>query len=303
MFLLNTTNIRIISLDLDGTLLDSHKEISAYTETIIKRLQQQGYMIILNSGRFYHEIECYAEQLDFATYGGFIISSNGYHIYNLKDHYTHKFEPIPYDDAKKFLAIAYKCNVATYLRAHKKYYLYISNATYFFMHIIRFFTAPFTFIISTKRTFLLSRILQQKFYTYSMIHRFPYVEKLCFIGFPKQLANLKKQILATHSSYHFFDINSHSIELVHYQVSKANAVAFLCNRYGYRMEQVIAFGDAGNDLPLLEQAGIAVVMKNAQPVIKNASFYETKKSNDQHGVAHFLAEHVLTDHVLHTSCK
>jgi len=70
-------------------------------------------------------------------------------------------------------------------------------------------------------------------------------------------------------------------------VSKASALARLCEHRGIDREQVIAFGDMPNDLPMLAWAGHAVAVANAHPDVIAAA-HEVTASNDEAGVARVL---------------
>lgn len=78
------------------------------------------------------------------------------------------------------------------------------------------------------------------------------------------------------------------------QCSKGRALERLVQRSGLRREQVMAVGDNHNDVHMLEFAGIGVVMANAEEPIKRAPFYITA-SNDEHGVAEAIARFILRD--------
>ena len=70
-------------------------------------------------------------------------------------------------------------------------------------------------------------------------------------------------------------------------VSKASALARLCRQRGIGREQVIAFGDMPNDLPMLTWAGHGVAVANAHPEVLAAAD-EVTASNDESGVARVL---------------
>lgn len=70
-------------------------------------------------------------------------------------------------------------------------------------------------------------------------------------------------------------------------VSKAAALARMCERRGIVAEQVIAFGDMPNDLPMLRWAGYSVAVANAHPQVL-ATADEITAANDQAGVARVL---------------
>ena len=65
---------------------------------------------------------------------------------------------------------------------------------------------------------------------------------------------------------------------------KGTALAFLANYLGFEREQVMAMGDAENDLSMLEYAYHSVAMANASPAVQKACRYQTL-SNDECGVA------------------
>lgn len=54
-------------------------------------------------------------------------------------------------------------------------------------------------------------------------------------------------------------------------VNKATTIPAVLKAYGMTWDDVIAFGDAGNDRPMLEKAGIGVAMGNAKDDVKSAA--------------------------------
>jgi Cof subfamily protein (haloacid dehalogenase superfamily) len=86
---------------------------------------------------------------------------------------------------------------------------------------------------------------------------------------------------ATHSSY------SGLVEISAAGVTKAAGLAWLCDRWGVPAEDVVAFGDMPNDLPMLTWAGRAVAVANAHAAVKSIADDFTA-SNDEDGVAEYL---------------
>jgi hydroxymethylpyrimidine pyrophosphatase-like HAD family hydrolase len=64
----------------------------------------------------------------------------------------------------------------------------------------------------------------------------------------------------------------------------------VCDRLGIAPSEVMAFGDAPNDLTMIEFAGLGVAMGNACPELKAAANTVTL-TNDDDGIAHMLAQH------------
>ena len=56
-------------------------------------------------------------------------------------------------------------------------------------------------------------------------------------------------------------------------VSKASALKKICLRGGFTMDEIMAFGDAQNDIQMIEQVGIGVAMGNAMEEVKKVSDY------------------------------
>jgi len=75
-------------------------------------------------------------------------------------------------------------------------------------------------------------------------------------------------------------------------VGKARALAFLQERYGIDPRQTLAIGDNWNDREMLEQAGLGFVMGNADPDLHRLGL-RVLPTNDEDGVAIAVEEHVL----------
>jgi Cof subfamily protein (haloacid dehalogenase superfamily) len=86
---------------------------------------------------------------------------------------------------------------------------------------------------------------------------------------------------ATHSS------SSALVEISAAGVTKAAGLAWLCAREGIAAEDVLAFGDMPNDVPMLTWAGHSVAMANAHPAVREVAD-EVTLSNDEDGVAKYL---------------
>ncbi len=77
------------------------------------------------------------------------------------------------------------------------------------------------------------------------------------------------------------------LEIAAAGVSKATALARVCERRGIAAEHVVAFGDMPNDLPMLEWAGHGVAVANAHPAVLAAAD-EVTAANDDAGVARVI---------------
>ncbi len=75
-------------------------------------------------------------------------------------------------------------------------------------------------------------------------------------------------------------------------VDKATTLALLCDERGIDASQVVAFGDARNDIPLLAWAGTAVAMGHAPDAVREVADQVTG-TNAEDGVADWIERHLL----------
>jgi HAD superfamily hydrolase (TIGR01484 family) len=90
-------------------------------------------------------------------------------------------------------------------------------------------------------------------------------------------AHVGQRAFVTHSGGPFVEIGAAG-------VSKASGLARLCEELSVAAEDVVAFGDMPNDLPMLRFAGLGVAVANAHPEVL-AEANEVAPSNDDDGVA------------------
>jgi len=77
------------------------------------------------------------------------------------------------------------------------------------------------------------------------------------------------------------------VQIAHSDCNKLSAVQYVLRRERMALEQLIAFGDDYNDIPLVREAGCGVAMGNATDQIKEVADHITS-TNDQDGVGEFL---------------
>ena len=83
-------------------------------------------------------------------------------------------------------------------------------------------------------------------------------------------------------------------EITNGNVNKWEAIENLINVLGIKKEEVIAIGDNVNDIEMIQNAGLGVIMDNADPNIKNVANMVTK-SNDDNGVASIIENYILKE--------
>jgi Cof subfamily protein (haloacid dehalogenase superfamily) len=79
--------------------------------------------------------------------------------------------------------------------------------------------------------------------------------------------------------------------------TKGHALAWRAGQLGLNRDEVMAVGDNFNDLEMLEYAGTAVVMGNADPRLLERDEFYTTLSNDEGGVAAAIERFILNEEI------
>ena len=77
-------DIKLLVLDIDGTLTNSKKEISPETKRAIKLIQERGHKVMLASGRPTPGLRKFEKELELEKSGGYLLSFNGGRIINCR---------------------------------------------------------------------------------------------------------------------------------------------------------------------------------------------------------------------------
>ncbi len=86
--------------------------------------------------------------------------------------------------------------------------------------------------------------------------------------------------------------DDHLIQVMDRRVSKAVALQVVAKHYDVKLENVMAIGDAPNDVGMLQVAGVAIAMDNAHKLVKKVAHWVAPSNND-HGVHAALVKYGL----------
>jgi hypothetical protein len=119
------------------------------------------------------------------------------------------------------------------------------------------------------------------------------VTKVMLLGDPKILLKLEPMLLEKFSEkVTIVQTDDHLLQLMDKRVSKALALKKTAEHYHIPIKQIMAIGDAPNDVGMLQLAGVAVAMDNAHAVVKEVAHW-IAPSNDDHGVHAALVRYGL----------
>ena len=117
-----------------------------------------------------------------------------------------------------------------------------------------------------------------------------------YVGEPSAIDDFQAQHEATLEA-EFLTLYVHRISCLKSflkELAKASALQALSQTLGYRRDQVMALGDANNDLEMLRFAGYSVAMGNGNAAVKEIADFITL-TNDEDGVAHAIHKLIETE--------
>jgi Cof subfamily protein (haloacid dehalogenase superfamily) len=276
--------IKLIAMDLDGTLLDSRAQISDENARTIAEAQSRGIEIVIATGRRFDFARPITEALpcDFN-----LIVSNGA-IIKSKSGATHMRQLLPVATARRVLEITERFRAS----------------------------AAVIFDREAARQVMMERVawddpLRGRYYAKIREHLAEVVPltdcldgedpiQIMYAGPCAEMQAAKQMLEKNPASQEYTaalteyrDRNLSILDVLRRGVSKGVALAEWARRRGIAREEMMAIGDNWNDREMLELAGLPVVMGNGVPELKSLGWAVTL-SNDQNGVAEAIRTYAFS---------
>jgi Cof subfamily protein (haloacid dehalogenase superfamily) len=262
--------IRCIAMDLDDTLLDDDLTISLENRTAIQMAGQLGVKIILASGRMAQSMKPYSKELKLEQP---IIAYNGAVVYDILMERTLDHYPVPRELALELIPIIRGAGI--HLNVYLQDELYMEKITDWG----RAYAASCS--VTPRLVEDVSRLVNEGPHKMLAIGVITEIERLQ--GFLEERFRGRLDFTRSKPNY---------LEILCPGVSKGSALQRLVTRWGIDRSEVIAIGDALNDLEMITWAGIGVAMENAVPQVKeSADFIAT--DNNHHAVAEVIRRFVV----------
>ncbi|MDC2867150.1 Cof-type HAD-IIB family hydrolase [Bacillus sp. BP-3] len=283
--------LKLIALDMDGTLLSSNLEISNENLKAIRDAEEAGHIVMICSGRAKEDIlkllEQYQLSLPLGASNGAIVYADGKVIHSR----TLKKEKV-YEIAKQLEAEEFP------------YKLYTNKGVY----------APYNWKEQVTKSFQLNKEslditieeierITEKQLKANLITTFQSIEdvisdstieisKFFILTFNKtnrtqllQLLKKDKAVMVTASA-------PTNLEIMDEHGHKGNGLQEMAKYFHIPLQDTIAIGDNFNDVPMLEVAGLSIAMGNAEDDVKQLCDIVTA-TNDKNGVAYAIEQHIL----------
>lgn len=268
---------QLLAADMDGTLLNSQKEISQENVSAINRALELGKTVIFSTGRCIAELEDFLALFPKMRY---VLCESGACVFDRAENraiYLRPFEP---ELAKTILDYARKQDVMPQVLVGNHSVMSISD-----VHNLHHFQME-----HYQRHFDRTGLLTDDAYAY--VEKAGWnVEKIClYHTSPESRAESIRQY--EHLPVAMALAETTSLELSPLGVDKGVGLEILCQHLNIPIEATIAVGDSFNDLSILKKAGLAVAVDNAVEPVK-AVCQAVVADNDHHGVREAIETYLL----------
>jgi len=264
-------NIKVVVSDLDGTLLNPQHRISDYTKSIFQELHNQGYLIIVATGRHHLDAMGIIDKLDIPVY---LVSSNGARIHSPNKEELFAFN-LDSDVVKAALnveidpeitVVLFKENVWQTNKWNEKLNAFQEELKY-----------------------------HPELVDYKTLEDFSSIKIFFSCPDHEKLVKLKDEILANSSEHlhHAFSLPT-CLEFMDKSIDKAVSIERVLEKEGFTLKEAVSFGDGYNDVQMLSASGKGLIMGNAPASLKEElSDLEVIQTNAEDGVAKYIATKIL----------
>ncbi|KHF39437.1 Cof-type HAD-IIB family hydrolase [Halalkalibacter okhensis] len=281
--------MKLITTDMDGTLLNELSEVSPENVKAIRKAQELNIEVVIATGRSY---EAASKPLIEAGLSCPIICLNGAQIY-LKNGELIRNIPLDKDACRK---IELACtSQSIYFEIFTSAGGYSVNRETFIDILVDVMKYHYRDVeIDVLKEKVKQRFQDEKIQTvddFDHIFNNNNIDVFKFLAFSLEedsLNFIREQLKGEHDLI-ITSSGHQNLEVNHRDANKGAALTFYANRQGIKLEDVMAIGDNFNDYSMLEVAGLGVAMENAAPGLKEISDFTTKK-NTEHGVAVAIEE-------------
>ncbi|MDU3192332.1 MAG: Cof-type HAD-IIB family hydrolase [Finegoldia magna] len=267
-------NFKAVMIDLDGTLLTDDKKITDFSYQILQNLYNKGIKIIIATGRGLSRAKQLTEKLDFDK---IILANNGAIIYSSSNIAMDEDLMLDSNVVDKLSALSKEYGIRPYFFVENKCSLLIQDE-------------------DDKKYYVDSVGDESEIMTISE-RNLPINDCVSMI-----MISAKNHILKIvdtiknnpHVTYHihtkYFPQNIRMLEVQNVNTDKYKRAIALLEHFGIKSDEVVAIGDAHNDLEMVVNSGLGVAMKNSDDILKQNADIITQYTNEEDGLAKFLEE-------------
>jgi len=267
--------IKLVAIDLDGTLLDPNRQITAEVKTAVKKAKAAGVKIVITTGRPLPGVVDILKALELTDQSDYVITYNGGLVQRATGEEFIK-ETLSSEDWLDLDAAARKIGLP--IHAITREGIYTPN------HDVGRYT------VQEAQMVKMPLYIRQPEDIAALE-----IAKVMMVDEPAALDDgIAYLPFEFFERYNVVKSTPFYLEFMNKKASKGSAVQHLAEKLSFDLDEVMAIGDEENDRSMLEVAGCPVVMENGKSELKKIAKYVTK-SNAKSGVAYAINEWVLKD--------
>jgi hydroxymethylpyrimidine pyrophosphatase-like HAD family hydrolase len=277
---------RLLAVDLDGTLLNSRREIPEENLAALCAAAAAGVKIAVVTGRRFPALRRYVEPLEIAGIDPFVVANSGAFIRRglAGEILLRRFLPVA--TAARVLEIAYRETMEPVVHdgPDAEGHLFLREAARALPSMSRYLTQSYPQPIWVP-ALRLERAPVQIGFTGTVGEIRTFASKL-----ETELARSGHAASLARTEYVDEDLSL--LDVLAPQATKSEALGYLAALMEIEISSTMAIGDNWNDLGMLEGAGLGVLMANAAEELRARGLAETR-ANDEAGVAFAISRYLL----------
>lgn len=274
--------IKMIALDLDGTLLTDKKEVTRYTAETLERAVDAGAAVVISTGR---PLTGLPEEVLGLKGVRYILTANGARIYDIKENKMLYEKLVDYRSAKKVLEVFAQFDALVEVYYDGQGYADAEKLENISHYLEDYYMGQY--IASTRKG------VGDVYALFEEKKRA--IDKVQAI-FPGEAERLRaRKMLEDEPAISRLEITgalNTNLEINAEGVNKGKGLLRLGEILGIKREEIMACGDGNNDLEMMREVGLAVAMGNSCEEVLRAADYVTA-SNEEDGVAKAVEKFVL----------
>ncbi len=251
--------VKMVVMDLDGTLIDFEQHMSLMTKDCLRKLKEKKIVTVINSGRVVKALKEVVKQFDLEGLIDYLIGANGAELYNVKTKEYQIIDNLEIDCIKEII------------NKYSKYEMGLG-------------VYDDSFLINKLEPIAVKRFNMVKYpielFDFNKLNKvYP---KVLAIFDPKHYNYFKDLIdLEKDDRYDAYFSNKMMIEFVPKMMNKSKGNIILGNNLGIKADEMLCFGDGDNDIEMLrEHIGVCVgdnpkllaVAKYQTDIVENDGF-------------------------------
>ena len=260
---------KLIAMDLDGTLNNDQKIITEKTRAALMKAQEMGIRLALASARPSPGLFRERDALRLQDHGGILMSYNGGRIVNAADNRVLFETAMDMEETREVLRELEKLPVTPILDDGVQFYVTDKGAY------------KVDYECANNRMECTEVENLADFLNFAPI-------KILMSVLPEEIKQVQAQIAAfLPESLTVVQTAAFYLEVIPRTINKGQGIRDICRTIGISEAEVVSFGDAENDIPMLRTAGVGIAMGNAKDDVKAAADMVTLSNNDD-GIAYAL---------------